>query len=82
MGLMKYQKPHEITMHDGKGSSKLNKKEKQNKKDGYLKPFIDSSSYKDSSYSKNKKKRKQCTYCNKLNHEESTFMKKHIDLMA
>jgi hypothetical protein len=60
-------------MHDGKGSSK------QNRKEGYSKPFNDSSN---SSNSKKKKKGKQRTYCNKLNREESTCMKKHIDLMA
>jgi surface antigen len=66
MGLMKDPKAHALTMHDGKGSSKHNMKE------GYSKPFNDSSSSKDSSDSKNKKKGKQCTYCNKPNHEEST----------
>ena len=63
MGLMKYPKSHALTMHDGKGSSK------QNEKEGYSKPFNDSSSSKDSSDSKKKKKGKQCTYCNKPNHE-------------
>jgi hypothetical protein len=36
MGLMKNPKEHAFTMHDGKGSSK------QNKKEGYSKPFNDS----------------------------------------
>jgi hypothetical protein len=76
MGLMKDPKAHALTMHDGKGSSK------QNRKEGYSKPFNDSSGSKDSSDSKKKKKGKQCTYCNKPNHEESTCMKKQIDLMA
>jgi hypothetical protein len=76
MGLMKYPKANALTMHDGKGSSK------QNRKEGYFKPFNDSSGSKDSSDSRKKKKGKQCTYCNKPNHEESTCMKKHIDLMA
>jgi hypothetical protein len=75
MGLMKYPKEHALTMHDGKGSSKHNGKE------GYSKPFNDSSGSKNSSNSK-KKKGKKCTYCNKPNHEESTCMKKQIDLMA
>jgi hypothetical protein len=75
MGLMKDPKAHALTMHDRQGSSK------QNGKEGYSKPFNDSSSSKDSSDSK-KKKGKQCTYCNKLNHEESTCMKKQIDLMS
>jgi hypothetical protein len=75
MGLMKYPKSHSLIMHDGKGSSK------QNGKDGYSKSFNDSSGSRDSSDSKKKKKGKQCTYCNKLNHEESTCMKKQIDLM-
>jgi hypothetical protein len=71
MGLMKYPKAHALTMHDGKGSSK------QNMKEGYSKPFKDSSGSKDSSNSKWKKKKgKECTYWNKPNHEESTCMKK------
>jgi hypothetical protein len=76
MGLMKYPKAHALNMHDGKGSSKKNRKE------GYSKPFNDSLGSKDSSDSKKKKKGNQFTYCNKLNHEESTCMKKQIDLMA
>jgi hypothetical protein len=90
MGLMKYPKAHALTMHDRKGSSNQKSKQKrkellhpESKKEGYSKPFKDSSGSKDSSNSKGKKKKgKQCTYCNKLNHEESTCMKKHIDLMT
>ena len=59
-----------------KGSSKQNRNER------YSKPFNDSSGSKDSSYSKKKKKGKQCTYYNKPNHKESTCMKKQIDLMV
>jgi hypothetical protein len=76
MGLMKDPKAHALTMHDGKGSFK------QNRKEGYSKPFNDSSGSKVSSDSKKKKKGNQCTYCNKPNHEKSTCMKKQIDLMA
>jgi hypothetical protein len=76
MGLMKDTKSHALTMHDGKWSSK------QNGKEGYSKPFNDSSGSKDSSDSKKNKKGKKCTYFNKLNHEESTCMNKQIDLMA
>jgi hypothetical protein len=77
MDLMKDPKAHALTMHDRKGSSK------QNKKEGCSKPFNDSSSSKYSSNSKGKKKKgKHCTYCNKPNHEESTCMKKQIDLMT
>jgi hypothetical protein len=77
MGLMKYPKAHALTMQDGKGSFK------QNRKEGYSKSCNDSSSSKDSSNSKKKKKGgKQCTYYNKPNHEESTCMKKQIGLMA
>jgi hypothetical protein len=76
MGLMKDPKAHALTMQDGKGSFKPNNKE------GYSKSFNDYSGSKDSSDSKNKRKGKQCTYCNKLNHEESTCMNKQIDLMA
>jgi hypothetical protein len=79
MGLIKDPKAHALTMHDGKGSS--NHKSKQNK-EGYSKPFNDSSGSKDSSDSKKRKKGKQCTYCNKPNHEESTCMKKQINLIA
>jgi hypothetical protein len=76
MGLMKDPKAHALTMHGGKRSAKHNGKE------GYSKPFNDSLGSKDSSNSKKKKKGKQCTYCNKLNHEESRCMKKQIDLIA
>jgi hypothetical protein len=90
MGLMKVPKEHALTMHDGKGSSnkKLKQKQKEllhpeSKKEGYSKPFKDSLGSKDSSNSKGKKnKGKKCTYCNKLNHEESTCMTKKIDLMT
>jgi hypothetical protein len=90
MGLMKDPKAHAVTMHYGKGSynQKSKKKRKEllhpeSKKEEYSKPFKDSSGSKDSSNSKGKKKKgKQCTYCNKPNHEESTCMKKHIDLMT
>jgi hypothetical protein len=94
MGLMKDSKAHALTMHDGKGSSNQKSKQKrkellhpESKKEGYSKPFKDSSDSKDSSNSKGKKKKgkkkgKQCTYCNKPNHEESTCMKKQIDLMT
>jgi hypothetical protein len=78
MGLKKDLKAHALTMHDGKGSSKHNWKE------GYSKPFNDSSGSRDSSDSKKKKKKKgkQCTYCNKPNYEKFTCMKKQINLMA
>ena len=76
MGLIKDPKAHALTMHDGKGSSKHNEKEKQNEKEGYSKPFNDSSG------SKKRKNGNKCTYCNKLNHEESKCMKKQIDLLA
>ena len=87
---MKDPKAHALTMHDGKGSYNQKLKQKRNellhpesKKEGYSKPFKDSSGSKDSSNCKGKKKKgKQCTYCNKLNHEESTCMKKQIDLMT
>jgi uncharacterized protein (DUF927 family) len=85
MGLIKDPKAHSLTMHDGKGSSKQKGKGQSHpepKKEGYSKPFNDSSGSKDSSDSKKKKKGKKCTYCNKSNHEESTCMKKQIDLMA
>jgi hypothetical protein len=90
MGLMKDPKSHALTMHDGKGSSNHKSKKKrkellhpESKKEGYSKPFKDSSGSKYSSNSKGKKKKgKKCTYCNKPNHEESTCMKKHIDLMT
>jgi hypothetical protein len=69
MGPMKDPKADALTMHDGKGSSKQNWKEKQNKEEGYSKPFNDSSSSKDYPDSKKKKKGKKFTYCNKLNIE-------------
>jgi hypothetical protein len=84
MGLMKYPKAHALTMHDGKGSSNKKSKQKRkellhpkSKKEGYSKPFKDSSGSKDSSNSKGKKKNgKKCTYCNKPNHEESICIMK------
>jgi hypothetical protein len=70
MGLMKDPKAHALTMHDGKGSSNQKSKQKrkellhpESKKEGYSKPFKDSSGSKDSSNSKGKKKKgKKCTY--------------------
>jgi hypothetical protein len=90
MGLVKDPKSHALTMHDGKGPSnhKSKKKKKdllhpESKKEGYSKPFKDSLGCKDSSNSKgNNNKGTQCTYCNKPNHEESTCMKKKIDIMT
>jgi hypothetical protein len=76
MSLIKDPKSNSVTMHDGRGSSEQNGKEKQNEKDGYSKPFNDCSSSKDSSYFKKNKKETKSTYCNKPNHEESTCMKK------
>jgi hypothetical protein len=70
MFLIKDPKAHALTMHEGKGSSK------QNEKEGYSKPFNDSSAFKVYSDSKNKKKGKKSIYCTKTNHEESTCMKK------
>ena len=65
MGLMKYPKAHALTMHDGKGSFDLKSKQKQkellhpeSKKEGYSKPFKDSSSSKDSSNSKSEEEGK------------------------
>jgi hypothetical protein len=69
MGLIKDTNAQALTMHDGKGSSKHNRKEKQNEKEGYSKPFNDSASSKDFLDSKKKNKGKQCSYCNKPNHE-------------
>ena len=71
MGLMKDPKSYALTMHDGKRLSKQNVKEKQNEKEGYSKPFNDSLGSRDSSELKKKNKGKQCTYCNKPNHEET-----------
>jgi hypothetical protein len=85
MGLIKDPKPHELTMNDGKGSSKHKGKGKSLRnpnKDGYSKPFNNSPGSKDSSDSKKNNKGKQCTYYNKLNHEESTCMKNKINIKA
>jgi hypothetical protein len=60
MGLMKDPKAHALTMHDGKGSSK------QNRNEGYSKPFNDSLGSKYSSESKKKKKGNQCTSINRI----------------
>jgi hypothetical protein len=81
MGLIKDPKAHALTIHDGKRSFKQNKKEKLNEKEGYSKPFNDSLGSKDSSNSKKNKKGNHCTYYNKPNHEQSTCMKKHIELV-
>jgi hypothetical protein len=58
MGLIKDPKAHALTMHDGKGLSKQNRKEKHHEKEGYSKPFNYSPGSKDSSNSKKKKKGK------------------------
>ena len=58
MGLIKGPKAHALTMHDGKGSSKQNGKKKQNEKEGYSKPFNNSSGSKESLDLKKKKKGK------------------------
>jgi hypothetical protein len=90
MGLMKYPKAHALTMHNGKGSSnqKIEAKTKgaitsRVKEGGIFQTLQGFFGFKDSSNSKGKnKKGKQCTYFNKPNHEESTCMKKQIDLMT
>jgi hypothetical protein len=72
MSLIKDPKELALTMHDEKGSSKHKGKGKSHlepKKDGYSKPFNNSSGSKDSSNSKKKKKGKKYIYWNKLNHE-------------
>jgi hypothetical protein len=58
MGLMRDLKEHSLTMYYVKGPSKDNEKEKRNEKEGYSKPFNDSSGSKDSSDSEKKKKGK------------------------
>ena len=80
MGLVKYPKAHALTMHDGKGSPNQKSKHKRkellhpkSKKEGYSKPFKNSSGSKEK---KKKKKGKKCTYYNKPNHEESTCLNK------
>jgi hypothetical protein len=49
------------------------------KKEGYSKPFDDSSGSKGG---KGKKGKTKCGYCNHDYHPESTCMKKQIDMMA
>jgi hypothetical protein len=56
--LMKDPKAHALTMHDGKGSSK------QNMKEGYSKPFNNSSGSKDSSDFKIPTSSSSCSGCN------------------
>jgi hypothetical protein len=85
MGVIKNSKDHALATHDGSSSQhqKFKKKGKEKvhaeqKKEGYSKPFNDSSG----SNSGKGKKRQKCTYCNQIFHLESTCMKKQIYIMT
>jgi hypothetical protein len=85
MGIMKGPKEHAFVVHDGNNSqnpkSKRKGKEKVHvdpKKEGYSKPFNDSSCSKGGK----KKKGKKCGYCKCGNHPEYSYMKNQIDHMA
>jgi hypothetical protein len=85
MGVIKNSKVHALVVHDGNNSQNQKSKKKGKgkvhadpKKEGYSKPFNDSSGSKGGKGKKGKK----CTYCNRGFHPESTCMKKKIDLMA
>jgi hypothetical protein len=85
MGVIKNSKAHALVVHDGNSSqnqkSKVKGKTKshaESKKEGYSKPFNDSSGSK----SGKGKKGQKCTYCNRGFHPESACMKKQIDLMT
>jgi hypothetical protein len=82
MGIIKGPKAHALVVHDGKNSqnpkSKRKGKEKVHvdpKKEGYSKPFNDSSSSK----GEKNKQGKVFGCCNRGNHPKSTYMKKQID---
>ena len=82
IGALNISKPHVLTTQ---GSSKKNKQEKkgkkdqENKKEGKKKFTYESSIFK---ASKGKKEKTKCSYCNKVFHPESSFMKNTIDLMS
>ena len=92
MGKTKPPKVHALAVHDDShnknhryDSNQKNQQQKDNgkahshpKKEGYTKPFNDSSS----SRSEKGKKGNRCTYCQRGFHPESSWMKKQIDQMA
>jgi hypothetical protein len=85
MAKIKGPKVHALILKDGSSHEyqKYKDKDKRNthanpKKEGYLKPFNDSSGSKGGKGRKGEK----CTYCHKEFHPESTCMQKHIDQMA
>ena len=92
MGKIKPPKAHALAVHDGSHNknhrSDSNQKNQQQKdkgkahshpkKEGYTKPFNDSSG----SRNEKGKKGNRCTYCQRGFHPESSCMKKQIDQMA
>jgi hypothetical protein len=84
IGIIKGPKAHAL-VHDGSSSQnlKLKRKDKEKvhaypKKEGYSKPFNDSSGSKGGK----RKQGKNCGYCNRRNYPESAYMKKQIDQMV
>jgi hypothetical protein len=84
MGIIKGPKEHALVVHDRSSSQNPKCKHKgkgkahaEPNKEGYSKPFNDSSGSKGG---KNKKGKK-CGYCNHGNHPKSACMKKHIEQM-
>eukprot|EP00253_Pinus_taeda_P001912 PITA_01912 len=92
MGKIKPPKAHALAIHDSShnkhhrsDSSQKNQQQKDKgkahshpKKEGYTKPFNDSSG----SRNEKGKKGNRCTYCQRGFHPESSCMKKQIDQMA
>jgi hypothetical protein len=86
MGIIKGPNVHALVVHERNNTSNSKSKKKgkgkvhaEPKKEGYSKPFDDSSGSKGG---KGKKGKTKCSYCNHGYHPESTCMKKHIDQMC
>jgi len=80
MGIIKGPNVHALSFHERNNTSNSNSKKKgkgkahtEPKKEGYSKPFVDSSSSKGG---KGKKGKTKCGYWNHGYHPESTCMKK------
>jgi hypothetical protein len=86
MGIIKGSNVHALVVHERSNACNLKTKKKgkgkvhaEPKKEGYSKPFDDSSGSKGG---KGKKGKTKCGYCNHGYHPESACMKKQIDQMV
>jgi hypothetical protein len=86
MGIIKGPNANALVVHEISSTSNSNSKQESKekahadpKKEGYSKPFDDSSGSKGG---KGKKGKNKCSYYNNIDHPKSTCMKKQIDQMA